>query len=98
MLIFYFENIEDFFHFLNRRTMNEIFYELVNSPDTSATTLALHFLGSINDQTVLYETLVEVRGEKKADEIIAEIKSTLDSIGEIKMIHGKIREIFMSLS
>jgi len=98
VLIFYFDNIEDFFPFLNRRSMNEAFYELIPLPDSSATTLALHFIGQINEQTVMYETLVDVRGEKKVEEIVTEIRATLDSIGEIQLVSGKIRDIVLSLS
>ncbi len=96
MLVIYLDEIEDFVRFLDRRSMNEIFYEI--NPDSNSTTIALHFLGQVGEMIVLYETRIEVRAGKQTEEVLKEIKDTFSTIGEIELIKGKIREIFISLA
>jgi len=96
MLVMYLDEIEDFVRFLDRRTMNEVFYEIIS--DVNSATIALHFLGQVGDMVVLYETRIEVRAGRQVEEVLKEIRETFNTIGEIELIKGKIREIFISLA
>jgi hypothetical protein len=96
MLVIYLDEIEDFVRFLDRRSMNEIFYEI--NPDMNSASIALHFLGQVGEMIVLYETRLEVRAGKQTEEVLKEIQETFNTIGEIELIKGKIREIFISLA
>ena len=96
MLVIYLDEIEDFVRFLDRRVMNEIFYEI--TPDINSASIALHFLGQVGEMIVLYETRIEVRAGKQTEEVLKEIRETFSTIGEIELIKGKIREIFISLA
>ncbi len=96
MLVIYLDEIEDFVRFLDKRAMNEIFYEI--TPDSNSTTIDLHFLGQVGEMIVLYETRIEVRAGKQTEEVLKEIRETFSTIGEIELVKGKIREIFISLA
>ncbi len=96
MLVIYLDEIEDFVRFLDRRSMNEIFYEV--NQDSNSAAIALHFLGQVGEMIVLYETRIEVRAGKQTEEVLKEIRQTFGTIGEVELVKGKIREIFISLA
>ncbi len=98
MLVIYLDDIEDFVRFLDRRSMNEIFYEVNPDPSANSANIALHFLGQVGEMIVLYETRIEVRAGKQVEEVLKEIRETFSTIGEIELTKGKIREIFISLA
>ena len=96
MIIIKVEKIDDFVSFLNRRLGDEIFYEFLETGGNLDTTAILYFLAKIDTLNVIYQ--VELTFPKVRDK--AAIKKKLDEFefGDIKLIPGKLREIYMSIS
>ena len=106
MIVIFIDNIENFLSFLNNRMMDEIFYEIkeIKNETDLGTKLnkevILHFLAKVGDTIVLYETKQsitanDIKGEKVMDSlqnIISQVNPSL------KLVKGKIREIFLSYS
>ncbi len=102
MIVIFVERMEDFVKFLERRVMNEIFYDVRGPPDHpdkggASYTILLHFLGAIGNAQGLYETEITLNQVSSRDELIEKMKLAFQSF-EIELIEGKIREVFMSLS
>ena len=88
--------------------MDEIFYEvkeIKNQTDLKSehdTEIILHFLAKVDQNTILYETKQKV--SKMNDiSIDQEVIRSLDDIfhqvdSSLKLVKGKIREIFLSYS
>ncbi len=108
MIVIFIDNIEDFVSFLDRRVQDEIFYEfkeqsvesdLISSKDIS---IVLHFLSKIESSLTLYETNLSIckKNKEKVDEqVIKELQAIFDKVNpSLKLIKGKIREIFLSFS
>lgn len=110
MIVIFVDNIEDFLSFLNKRVMNEVFYELKRSKsneDLSSEVkieLILHFLSKIEEFMVLFETKVDISNSKQpisndGQEIIVELQKIFHQVdSSISLIKGKIREIYLSFS
>ncbi|MFX0056870.1 MAG: hypothetical protein ACFE85_00975 [Candidatus Hodarchaeota archaeon] len=108
MIVIFVDNIENFLTFLERRVMNEIFYEFKetkNNIDLSTgfkIEIILHFLAKINNSLILYETKQTISRPQNVDideeviETLQKLFSQVDS--SINLIKGKIREIFLSYS
>ncbi|HUX98593.1 MAG TPA: hypothetical protein VMV49_03510 [Candidatus Deferrimicrobium sp.] len=96
MIIIRVEKVEDFVSFLNRRLGNEIFYEFNESSAEIGTNVILYYLAKIDVINVVYQ--VELFFPKVRDKEL--IKKKLDEFefGDIRLIPGKIREIYMSIS
>ncbi len=96
MIIIKVEKVEDFVSFLDRRLGNEILYEFVESGDPMGTTVILYYLAKIEPLNVIYQ--VDLFFPKVHEK--NEIKKKLDEFqfGQIRLIPGKLREIFMSIS
>jgi hypothetical protein len=96
MIIIKVEKVEDFVSFLDRRLGNEILYEFVDSGDPMGTTVILYYLAKIDPLNVIYQ--VDLFFPKIRDK--NEIKKKLDEFqfGQIRLVPGKLREIFMSIS
>lgn len=97
-----------FIVFLEKRIMNEIFYEIkeiknhVNlSRDVNAE-IVLHFLAKISDTLILCETkqnITKASDSNSSEEVIKSLQNIFQSVNpSLTLIKGKIREIFLSYS
>jgi len=94
--------------FLEKRAMNEIFYEfkeIKSQSDLSSTAnieIILHFLAKVENSLILYETKQLISKSKNSDsdkEVIHTLKSVFQNVDpSMSLIKGKIREIFLSYS
>ncbi len=92
--------------FLEKRAMNEIFYEfkeIKSQSDLSSTAnieIILHFLAKVENSLILYETKQLISKSKNSDsdkEVIHTLKSVFQNVDpSMSLIKGKIREIFLS--
>jgi hypothetical protein len=106
--VIFIDNIENFLDFLNKRIMDEVFYEfkeLKSEIDISTSIkieIILHFLAKAGDTLILYETRQTVPKSGNSDNDTIVINSLQKIFGQIddslKLIKGKIREIFLSYS
>lgn len=107
MIVIFCDNIDDFVMFLEKRVMNEIFYEfkeitspsLVNKVDIE---IIIHFLAKVESSLILYETRQTITKSRISD-IDTEVIKTLEQIfinvdASLHLTKGKIREIFLSYS
>lgn len=107
MIVIFCDNVDDFVAFLEKRVMNEIFYEfkeitsqfLASKVDVE---IILHFLAKIESSLILYETK-QIITKSKNSNIDEEVVKTLQKIfanvdPSLHLIRGKIREIFLSYS
>jgi len=108
LIVIFCDNIEDFMRFLEKRAMNEIFYEfkeIKSQSDLSSTAnieIILHFLAKVENSLILYETKQLISKSKNSDsdkEVIHTLKSVFQNVDpSMSLIKGKIREIFLSYS
>ena len=88
--------------------MNEIFYEfkeIKNQEDLSSKVygeIVLHFLAKVSDTIILYETkqnLTKPQIAVKDEELVITLKKIFNGVDpSLRLIKGKIREIFLSYS
>jgi len=109
MIVIYLDQLQDFVSFFENRISDNIFYEIKEIPkendleSAKRIQITLHFLGKMSDEyLVLYETNIEFQtlDMNKAEAIIIEeMQKILDTTDlNIKLIKGKIREIYISYS
>jgi len=108
LIVLFIDDIENFVSFLNRRIMDEIFYEFKQIPSKNDLTgkidieIIIHFLAKIETTMALYETkiLLEEAGTSNIDErVIEELEKVLKQVdANLRLVKGKIREIFLSYS
>lgn len=108
MIVIFCDNIDDFIVFLEKRIMSEIFYEIkeikhsVNLSNVINSEIVLHFLAKISNTLILYETKQEITqssGSKSRDEVIQSLQNIFIQVDpSLKLVKGKIREIFLSYS
>lgn len=108
MIVIFCDNIDDFILFLEKRFMNEIFYEfkeIKNQEDLSSKVygeIVLHFLAKVSDTIILYETkqnLTKPQIAVKDEELVITLKKIFNGVDpSLRLIKGKIREIFLSYS
>lgn len=95
MIIITVENLQDFFYFLKNRISDEIFYYFYLKIIENEKRVFLNFLGKLDAVIILYQIILKLPffSEEK-------IKEELDKInlGNIKIIQGKITEMFISIS
>jgi len=106
LIVIFVDDIENFLNFLDRRIMNEIFYEFkevsVDHSENFSIEIILHFLAKSEGSLILYETkqLITKSSKSRLDELVVETLQELfkkvDST--ITLVKGKIREIFLSYS
>ena len=91
MIVIFVDNFEDFISFLNKRVMNEVFFEIKRSKskdDLSSDVkieLILHFLSKVEEFMVLFETKVEISkskipASKEPQEIIDELQKIINQV------------------
>ena len=108
MIVIFCDNVEDFIHFLDRRVMNEIFYEfkeIQSQSDLSSNVnidVVIHFLAKTENHLILYETkqtIVKLSKSNVDNEIITNLKKIFREVDpSINLMKGKIREIYLSYS
>ncbi|MHA1291183.1 MAG: hypothetical protein ACTSQJ_00780 [Promethearchaeota archaeon] len=106
MIVIFIDNIENFVFFLERRIMNEIFYEtkvIKGEIDLSSEVnieIILHFLSKVQEYIVLFETKLTINKPANSnidDEVINELQSIFNKVdSSLILVKGKIREIFLS--
>ncbi|UCC20906.1 MAG: hypothetical protein JSV62_06400 [Promethearchaeota archaeon] len=108
MIVIFCDNIDDFIVFLNKRIMNEIFYEIKELKNHESLSrkanaeIILHFLAKVSETLILYETKqdltksVESNSEKEVIQALQKIFQGVDP--SLSLIKGKIREIYLSYS
>jgi hypothetical protein len=100
--------VEIFIEFLKNRITNEIFYEIKevkNESDLKSDNdieVILHFLAKIEQHIVLYETKQKVLKSNLVsldEEIITSLQKVFLQVDDsLRLVKGKIREIFLSYS
>ncbi len=107
MIVIFCDNIDDFIRFLDRRTIDEVFYEFKEITSNSLVSqvnieIVLHFLAKVENTTILYETKQIITKSKNSDvdiEVVKTLKSVFSSVdSSLNLVKGKIREIFLSYS
>jgi len=108
LIVIFIDNIENFLSFLEKRIMDEVFYEfkeIKHETDLSANIkieIILHFLAKAGDTLILYETRQIIPKSVNSDNdsiVINTLQKIFDQIDvSLKLIKGKIREIFLSYS
>ncbi|MFO7795206.1 MAG: hypothetical protein ACQERB_04550 [Promethearchaeati archaeon] len=108
MIVIFVDNIEKFIDFLDRRVMDEIFYEfkkIGKGADLSSNVeieIIIHFLSKLEGFLILYETdlnLLKPSNSNIDEEVVKDLKRIFAKIDDsIKLTKGKIREIFLSYS
>ena len=108
MIVIFIDNIENFLSFLEKRIMDEVFYEfkeIKNEVDLSISIkieIILHFLAKAGDTLILYETRQTIPKPVNSDNdsiVIDTLQKIFDQIDvSLKLVKGKIREIFLSYS
>ena len=106
MIVIFIDNIENFITFLENRLMDEIFYEVKevkNKPDMDTKVqkeIILHFLAKAGDTLILYETKQSLStNEEKDEKVLESLQNIFTQVNaSLKLIKGKIREIFLSYS
>ena len=108
MIVIFIDNIENFLSFLEKRIMDEVFYEFkeikkdIDSSVSVKIEVVLHFLAKVGDTLVLYETRQTIPKSVNSDNdstVIDSLQKIFDQIDvSLKLIKGKIREIFLSYS
>ena len=108
MIVIFIDDIENFLSFLDKRIMDEVFYEfkeIKNDTDLSSNVkieIILHFLAKAKDTLILYETKQIITKPMNSNDD-SNINDTLQKLFDevdtsIRFIKGKIREIFLSYS
>ncbi|QEE15169.1 hypothetical protein DSAG12_00993 [Promethearchaeum syntrophicum] len=107
MIVYNYENLEDFLKALSKRINNEVFSQYIESKSTPDITsgdfkLILQFLGKpdINNTTLiaLYQCVIRIKTIKERNDTIEELKKAFEAAGAISLIQGWIKEIFQSIS
>ena len=108
MIVIFCDNIDDFIAFLDKRIMNEIFYEIkevknhVNLSSNVIAEIIVHFLAKVSDTLILYETKQNLTISNNPDnekEVIQALVKVFHSVDpSLSLIRGKIREVFISYS
>ncbi|MEE9376507.1 MAG: hypothetical protein V3V33_00540 [Candidatus Lokiarchaeia archaeon] len=108
MIVIFCDNIDDFIVFLEKKIMNEIFYEIKEIKNHDNLTsginseIVLHFLAKISNTLILYETkqkITKSSDSNSREEVIQSLKNIFSQVDpSLKLVKGKIREIFLSYS
>jgi len=108
LIVIFCDNIDDFIAFLEKRIMNEIFYEIkevknhINLSSNVIAEIILHFLAKVSDTLILYETkqsLTKSNNPNKEKEVIQTLEKVFHGVDpSLSLIRGKIREVFISYS
>jgi len=107
LIVIFSDNIDDFISFLEKRIMNEIFYEFkeITGVDLASKVnieIILHFLAKVENHLILYETKQFISKSSISDideEVITSLQKIFHEVNpSLNLVKGKIREIFLSYS
>lgn len=107
MIVYNYENLEDFLNALSRRINNEVFSQYIEpktTPDISSGDfkLILQFLGKPDSNNTaliaLHQCILRIKTIKERNDTIKELKNAFEAAGRISLIQGWIKEIFQSIS
>jgi len=108
MIVIFIDNIENFLSFLDKRIMDQVFYEFKEIKDETdlskeiKSEIVLHYLAKIGDTLILYETKQKISKVINSDgdlDVINSLQKIFDKVDtSLKLVKGKIREIFLSYS
>ncbi len=108
MIVIFIDNIENFLSFLDKRIMDQVFYEFKEIKDETDLSkeikieIILHYLAKIGDTLILYETkqkISKVINSNSDLDVINSLQNIFDKVDtSLKLVKGKIREIFLSYS
>ena len=107
MLVFNFENLENFLEALKFRMQNEVFSTYLEPESSLGASpqnhkLILQFLGKPDEKNIslhaLYQIRMTLKKKNERTEIIAQLQKAFEIAGGIKLIPGTITEIFQSIS
>ncbi len=107
MIVFNYERIEEFLVNLDKRIGNKIFTNYVEPGPNSDLApnkhkLVVQFLGypavDNNSFQVLHQCRLFINSKKERDEVINQIKKSLEKVEGIHIVQGHISEIFISIS
>ena len=108
MIVIFIDNIENFLSFLDKRIMDQVFYEFKEIKDEKDLSkeikieVILHYLAKIGDTLILYETKQKISKEINSNsdmDVINTLQNIFDKADtSLKLVKGKIREIFLSYS
>jgi len=108
LIVIFIDDIENFLRFLDKRIMDEVFYEfkeIKKISDLSSNIkieIILHFLAKAKDTLILYETkqiVTKPINSNNDSNVIDTLQKIFDKVDtSIRFIKGKIREIFLSYS
>jgi hypothetical protein len=107
LIVIFCDNIDDFIVFLEKRIMNEIFFEFKEITSDSLDTkveieIILHFLAKIETSLILYETKQKITKSSSLnvdEEVVKTLKEIFNQVNSsLSLIKGKIREIYLSYS
>lgn len=107
MIVIFCDDIDDFISFLEKRVMQEIFYEFkVITSDTLVSKvnieIVLHFLAKVESSLILYETkqtIIKAQNINIDEEVVEALKKIFQEVDpSLSLVKGKIREIFLSFS
>ncbi len=108
MIVIFVDNIESFLLFLEKRIMNEIFYEYkeiknqINLSSEVKIEIILHFLSKIEEYIILFETKIDFTKKSNSnfdEDIITELQKIFNKVdSSLSLVKGKIREIFLSFT
>ncbi len=108
MIVIFIDNIENFLSFLDKRIMDQVFYEFKEIKDETdllkeiKSEIVLHYLAKIGDTLILYETKQKISKVINSNcdlDVINSLQNIFDKVDtSLKLVKGKIREIFLSYS
>ena len=108
MIVIFIDNIDSFLLFLEKRIMNEIFYEYkeiknqINLSSEVKIEIILHFLSKIEEYIILFETKIDFTKKSNSnfdEDIITELQKIFNKVdSSLSLVKGKIREIFLSFT
>ena len=98
MIVIDIKKLEDFLTLLPKRLGNEIYFHLEQRMDKNE--VVLHFLSKVEDTEILclYQTTIKFSSKIKKEKIYTEMDDVFKEFSEIKLIQGRISELFFSLS
>jgi hypothetical protein len=108
VIVVFIDNFDNFVEFLDRRITNEVFYEfkeIRGQGDLSSKVdleIILHFLARAKETLILYETkqIITKNNDLNSDaKVINGLQKTFNQAdSSLKLVKGKIREIFLSFT
>ena len=108
MIVIFVDDLVNFIEFFKMRLMDEVFYEVKENKihsdikNEEQYEIILHFLAKLEQNTILYETkqIIPKNTESSIEKLVIDLlQNKFNQIdNSIKLVKGKIREIFLSYS